>query len=198
MTAEFLISESGGLEPRKGTAWKVHFARGVHKGLYITGAWFKRDLSEDWIKVLNDARIAELFVPYHQSSLHPLLRPDQLFSSPWPRSRPRTPARSARSCRRSRAIRSPRSSRKCATAAWPGRTTPTACAAAASWSSGAGSRQEITCTSCRMLFMTTARSPSAWARPVKTFPATATRPTCTAPTGGSTSTCSTARRTRPC
>ncbi len=52
VTNEFLVSESGGLEPRKGTAWKVHFARGVHKGLYITGAWFKRDLSEDWIKIL--------------------------------------------------------------------------------------------------------------------------------------------------
>jgi hypothetical protein len=63
---EFLVSESGGLEPRKGTAWKVHYARGVHKGLYITGAWFKRELNEDWIKILNDARIAELFVPYHQ------------------------------------------------------------------------------------------------------------------------------------
>ena len=73
VTAEFLVSESGGQDPRKGTAWKVHFARGLHKGLYITGAWFKRDLGEDWIKILNDARIAELFVPYHQSSYHPLL-----------------------------------------------------------------------------------------------------------------------------
>ena len=68
VTAEFLVGESGGLEPRKGTAWKVHFARGMHKGLYITGAWFKRSLGEDWIKILNDARVAELFVPYHQSS----------------------------------------------------------------------------------------------------------------------------------
>jgi Cu2+-containing amine oxidase len=68
VTAEFLIGESGGVEPRKGTAWKVHYARGLHKGLYITGAWFKRDLGEDWIKVLNDARVAELFVPYHQAS----------------------------------------------------------------------------------------------------------------------------------
>jgi primary-amine oxidase len=67
-TAEFLMSESGGQDPRQGTAWKVHFTRGVHKGLYITGAWFKRDLQEDWIKVINDARIAELFVPYHRSS----------------------------------------------------------------------------------------------------------------------------------
>jgi len=68
VTAEFLVSESGGIEPRRGTAWKVHVARGLHKGLYITGAWFKRDLAEDWIKILNDARVAELFVPYHQSS----------------------------------------------------------------------------------------------------------------------------------
>ena len=68
VTAEFLVGESGGLEPRKGTAWKVHYARGMHKGLYITGAWYKRNLGEDWIKILADARIAELFVPYHQSS----------------------------------------------------------------------------------------------------------------------------------
>jgi hypothetical protein len=68
VTAEFVVGESGGIEPRKGTAWKVHVARGLHKGLYITGAWFKRDLAEDWIKILNDARVAELFVPYHQSS----------------------------------------------------------------------------------------------------------------------------------
>jgi Cu2+-containing amine oxidase len=66
--AEFPVSESGGIEPRKGTAWKVHYARGLHRGLYITGAWFKRDLSEDWIKILNDARVSELFVPYHQHS----------------------------------------------------------------------------------------------------------------------------------
>ena len=69
VTSEFLFGESGGVEPRKGTAWKVHYARATHKGLYITGAWFKRDLNEDWIKILNDARIAELFVPYHQSSM---------------------------------------------------------------------------------------------------------------------------------
>ncbi len=68
VTSEFLVGESGGLEPRKGTAWRVHFARGMHKGLYITGAWYKRSLGEDWIKILNDARVAELFVPYHQSS----------------------------------------------------------------------------------------------------------------------------------
>ena len=67
VTAEFLFSESGGQDPRKGTAWKVQYSRGLHRGLYITGAWFKRDLSEEWIRILKDARIAELFVPYHQT-----------------------------------------------------------------------------------------------------------------------------------
>jgi len=65
---EFLVNEAGGVTPRKGTAWKVQYARGLHKGVYLTGAWFKRDLAEDWIKVIHDARPAELFVPYHEST----------------------------------------------------------------------------------------------------------------------------------
>ncbi len=67
-TVEFVVGDSGGVAPRKGTAWKVHYARGMHKGLYITGAWFRRDLGEPWIKVLHDARVADLFVPYHRSA----------------------------------------------------------------------------------------------------------------------------------
>src|SRR3954453_23005107 len=67
-SVEFVVGESGGVAPRKGTAWKVQYARGLHKGMYITGAWFKRDLSEDWIKVIHDARVADLFVPYHHTS----------------------------------------------------------------------------------------------------------------------------------
>src|SRR5438552_1036237 len=67
-TFEFVVGDSGGVAPRKGTAWKVQFARGLHKGMYITGAWFKRDLAEDWMKVLHDARVADLFVPYHRNS----------------------------------------------------------------------------------------------------------------------------------
>src|SRR4051794_5924868 len=67
-TVEFVVGESGGVAPRKGTAWKVQYARGLHRGMYITGAWFKRELSEDWMKVIHDARLADLFVPYHHSS----------------------------------------------------------------------------------------------------------------------------------
>ena len=51
---------AGGTAARQGTAWKVQYARGMHKGLYITGAWFKRALEEPWMQVLHDARIAEL------------------------------------------------------------------------------------------------------------------------------------------
>lgn len=50
------------------TAWKVHWAEAPARGLYITGAWFKRNPSERWIRVLWDARVAELFVPYASGS----------------------------------------------------------------------------------------------------------------------------------
>src|SRR5262245_27249790 len=50
------------------TAWKVRFAHGPGKGLYITGAFFKRNASENWVRVLWDARLAEMFVPYHPGS----------------------------------------------------------------------------------------------------------------------------------
>lgn len=67
---EFAVASEGGTAAagRSGTAWKVQYARGMHKGLYITGAWFKRSLDEPWMQVLADARIADLFVPYHESS----------------------------------------------------------------------------------------------------------------------------------
>src|SRR5262249_24480674 len=50
------------------TAWKVRFAYGAGKGLYITGAFFKRNATEDSVRVLWDARLAEMFVPYHPGS----------------------------------------------------------------------------------------------------------------------------------
>jgi len=50
------------------TAWRVRFAHGTAKGLYITGAWFKRSPSEPWMRVLWDARVADIFVPYHSGS----------------------------------------------------------------------------------------------------------------------------------
>lgn len=47
------------------TAWRVRWAYGDHRALYITGAWFRRAPSEAWITVLYDARLSDIFVPYH-------------------------------------------------------------------------------------------------------------------------------------
>jgi hypothetical protein len=51
------------------TAWHIRWRydetpKGSH-GLIITGAWFKQD--QDWLKVLEEARVAELYVPYYES-----------------------------------------------------------------------------------------------------------------------------------
>lgn len=50
------------------TAWRVRWAEAPGKGLYITGAWFKRSPADPWLRVLFDARVAEIFVPYHTGS----------------------------------------------------------------------------------------------------------------------------------
>ena len=50
------------------TAWRVSWASEPGKGLYITGAWFRRSPASAWMRVIWDARVAELFVPYHVGS----------------------------------------------------------------------------------------------------------------------------------
>jgi primary-amine oxidase len=48
------------------TAWKVHWSTEAGPGLIIRSAWFKRDAKTSWLQVLGDARVAELFIPYHR------------------------------------------------------------------------------------------------------------------------------------
>jgi Cu2+-containing amine oxidase len=50
------------------TAWKVKWATAAGYGLTIDEAWFKRGPKEPWMQVLGDARLAEMFVPYHSGS----------------------------------------------------------------------------------------------------------------------------------
>jgi len=50
------------------TAWKVRWATTSGYGLYIQEAWFKRGPKDPWMQVLGDARLSEMFVPYHSSS----------------------------------------------------------------------------------------------------------------------------------
>jgi primary-amine oxidase len=50
------------------TAWKVHYSTAAGFGLIIDGAWFKKAPKEPWFQVLGDARLSEMFVPYHSGS----------------------------------------------------------------------------------------------------------------------------------
>jgi len=50
------------------TAWRVTFGHAPAKGLYILGAWFQRAPNTSWIQVLYDARLSNIFVPYHPGS----------------------------------------------------------------------------------------------------------------------------------
>jgi primary-amine oxidase len=50
------------------TAWKVRWATESGYGLTIQDAWFKRGPQDPWMQVLGDARLAEMFVPYHSGS----------------------------------------------------------------------------------------------------------------------------------
>ena len=47
------------------TAWKVRWSTTSGYGLTIQDAWFKRGPKDPWLQVLGDARLAEMFVPYH-------------------------------------------------------------------------------------------------------------------------------------
>lgn len=46
------------------TAWRVSFAHATGRGLYITGAWFRTTPNSPWMRILWDARLADIFVPY--------------------------------------------------------------------------------------------------------------------------------------
>ena len=46
------------------TAWFVTFDHAVHRGLFITSAFFKPGPDRAWVKVLSDAGPSEIFVPY--------------------------------------------------------------------------------------------------------------------------------------
>jgi Cu2+-containing amine oxidase len=51
------------------TAWKVRYvANNPGPGLTITGAWFKTTPNDEWMKVLENVRLSEIFVPYNNGT----------------------------------------------------------------------------------------------------------------------------------
>ncbi len=47
------------------TTWRVSYGHEDGKGLFITGADFRRAPAEPFFRVLYDARLSDIFVPYH-------------------------------------------------------------------------------------------------------------------------------------
>jgi primary-amine oxidase len=65
ITQEFPAGGPGGMfKP----AWMVSFGFATAKGLYITGAWFRKKPTDPWMQVIYDARLSDIFVPYHSGS----------------------------------------------------------------------------------------------------------------------------------
>lgn len=51
-----------------GTRWKLCWQVQTGPNLIITGAWFQTAPKAPWIKLIYDARVSQLFVPYHAGS----------------------------------------------------------------------------------------------------------------------------------
>lgn len=49
-------------------AWRVQYGFAVKRGLYITGAFYRMRPADPWMRVLWDARLSDIFVPYHSGS----------------------------------------------------------------------------------------------------------------------------------
>jgi Cu2+-containing amine oxidase len=65
VTQEFSAGGPGGMHK---PAWKVSFGFALGKGLYITGAHFRQKPGDPWMRVLWDARLSDIFVPYHNGN----------------------------------------------------------------------------------------------------------------------------------
>jgi Cu2+-containing amine oxidase len=50
------------------TSWRVTFGFASRKGLFITGAEFRKSPSDPYMRVLGEAGLSDLFVPYHPGS----------------------------------------------------------------------------------------------------------------------------------
>jgi Copper amine oxidase, enzyme domain len=64
-SAPYLVDQQFPTSGAAETRWRVCFQPLSGNGLAITGAWFQKSPSSGFIRVFWDARISEIFVPYH-------------------------------------------------------------------------------------------------------------------------------------
>lgn len=69
-SAPYLIEQRFPTDPAlpEETRWRFCWQRVNKNGLVINAAYFRKSPTSPWVQVIYDARVAELFVPYHSGS----------------------------------------------------------------------------------------------------------------------------------
>jgi primary-amine oxidase len=67
-SAPYFVTQSFPTSGPAQTRWKLCWQVLTGPNLVITGAWFQPEVNGPWIKLIYDARISQLFVPYHFGS----------------------------------------------------------------------------------------------------------------------------------
>jgi Cu2+-containing amine oxidase len=60
-----LVEQSFPIAGPEETRWRICWQMQHQFGLVITGAWFRKTPAAPWVQVFFDARVSEIFVPYH-------------------------------------------------------------------------------------------------------------------------------------
>lgn len=81
-SSPYLVEQSFPTGGPEETRWRLCWEMRSGNGLIIRDAWFRKAPAAPWVKVIYDARIAELFVPYHTGSPRYL---DVSFGFGWPK-----------------------------------------------------------------------------------------------------------------
>lgn len=67
-SAPYYVEQAFPLGGPEETRWKLCWQVHDSTNLVITGAWFRPAPNRAWIKVIYDARVSQLFVPYHNGN----------------------------------------------------------------------------------------------------------------------------------
>lgn len=64
-SGDYLVEQGFPTAGPEETCWRVCWQMQKQFGLVITGAWFRKSPAAAWVRVFWDARVGEIFVPYH-------------------------------------------------------------------------------------------------------------------------------------
>lgn len=67
-SAPYLVEQAFPTGGPEETRWRLCWEMRNGNGLVIRDAWFRKSPAAPWVQLIHDARVAELFVPYHTGS----------------------------------------------------------------------------------------------------------------------------------